>query len=182
MFTFIAAPVMAQDAQAVWELTNNPPHLNVGGAVMPVPNGPGDQNGPMADDGGHLCGVGGAGGAGGGGCDGVLLEIKIPDSAAGNMAHAPGIHTYTYEVLINIKTGAVWEDTMLAAVDPVANPVVGGRGQTTQDLIDGENAIQHLEALADEAAGAAQKLEIESNTACAGVPLTLRHILCPQLL
>jgi hypothetical protein len=110
------------------------------------------------------------------------LEIPVTDEANANIENALNTTTHTFEIFINVETGVVWEDTMLAAVDPVASPVTGGRGQTTQDLIDAENAIQHLEALADEASGAAQKLEIESNTACAGVPLTLRHILCPQLL
>jgi hypothetical protein len=173
LVTFFAAPAMAQPLPA---LVDDP--RDVGDAVDFIPG----KQISSHPDGGYLCGAEGLGGAGDNTCDGVQLEIQVSDEANVNIENALNTTTYTWEILVNVETGVVWEDTMLAAVDPVASPVTGGRGQTTQDLIDAENAIQHLEALADEASGAAQKLEIESNTACAGVPLTLRHILCPQLL
>ena len=133
---------------------------------------------PAMAQGGFLCGAQGAGGVGDIGCDGTLLP------ATQLLADAPATTTLnvdiTIEVLVDADTGNLW--TGLAGIDPIANPVIGNRGPNAQDLIDAANAIQNMEALADQAAGAALRLEIERNIACAGVPLNLRHILCPKIL
>ena len=161
LVTFFAAPAYAQDpGQAALE--------------------------GITGQGGFACGEVGVGNN----CDGVFVPISNPTSL--NIADATNtaVIKHKYTVMVDSVTGVLWpglEHKMFpeeGSTDPLSlsDPIRGNRGLNAQDLIDDANAIQHLENLADQAFDAARALEIQTNKACAGVPLNLRHILCPQIL
>jgi hypothetical protein len=140
----------------------------------------------VAGEGGHGCGFAGPGGLGVGhnNCDGQLVNITD------NIADAVATAIITVDVIIEVEVdelGNFWpgfkpEDVSYAVgINPDAN-LIGNRGLNAQDLIDAENAIGNMEVLADRAIGVAQQQEIERNIACAGVPLSLRYVLCPKIL
>ncbi len=139
---------------------------------------------PAFAQGGFLCGPQGAGGVGDNGCDGVTLP------ATQLLANAPATTTIDIEIFVD-----VWVDTVTgvetagpAAINLVALPGnndvrLGDQGAIAQ-AADQEQAAAEEEAEAFALAADRRRmlaLVDAEDKACAGVPASLKVLLCPPL-